>query len=375
MLVINAAHVNKNYSGVGVYFFSLASRLTKKFESGIIYSGFDFRSGNFSETAKNWRVKIIKFAGRDLFRWLWVQLILPFKLLNTKNILYSPFSESPVFCRCKTVMVVHDLIPIKFENEHSWKLRFYYRHILPMSLKRAGRIITISNAVKSDILKFFPKIGADKINVIYNGYEKTFFNNVKPETSGKFENKYGIENYILYVGRISEVKNTMSLVQAFAPLANKTDVILLIIGRDESGITEKAMKFARENNFESRIKFIDYLPEEDLAKAYKSARLFVFPSFAEGFGLPLVEAMASGVPAVISDIPSLSEIAGDAAVKFNPQNYMELSEKILLMLNDKNLSETCITKGIERAKLFDWDKTAEQTAKIISELVLEDLKN
>jgi glycosyltransferase involved in cell wall biosynthesis len=369
MLVINATHVRKEYSGVGVYFFSIAGRLTEKFSSGIIYAQYNIRSENFFKDNFNWKIRIIKYLNRDLIRWLWVQLILPFKLLNKKNILYCSFNESPVFCRCKTVTVVHDLIPLKFEKEHSKKLRFYYKHILPRSLKKTSRIVAISEAVKKDILAYFPFISGNKIEVIYNGYEKNIFNNVKPAAAGEFKTKLGIDNYILYVGRLSEVKNTMSLIKAFGLAANKTDVNLLIVGRDESGIIPQAKKYAEDGKFSERIKFIDYMAEEDLANAYRSARLFVFPSYSEGFGLPLVEAMASGVPAVISRIPSLTEIAGGAAIIFDPDNYSELSEKILLLLNDEKIYNDCRAKGLERAKVFDWDQTAGRTGKIISDLI------
>lgn len=369
MLVINATHVRKEYSGVGVYFFSIAGRLAKIFSRGIIYAQYDIRSECFIKDNINWKVKIIRYLNRDLIRWLWVQLIFPFKLLNKENILYSSFNESPVFCRCKTVTVVHDLIPLKFEKEHSKKLRFYYKYILPRSLKKTSRIIAISEAVKKDILNYFPFISGNKIEVIYNGYEKNIFNTVRPAAAEEFKKKFGIDNYVLYVGRVSEVKNTMSLVKAIGLSANKTDVNLLIIGRDESGIIPQAKKYAEDGKFSERIKFIDYMAEEDLANAYRSARLFVFPSYSEGFGLPLVEAMASGVPAVISGIPSLTEIAGDAAINFNPDDYHELSEKILLLLNDEKIYNDCMAKGLERAKIFDWDQTARRTGKIISDLI------
>lgn len=364
MLVINGVQIQANYSGAGVYFYKITKRLMQKWEDGLIYTQFD----SF-ENKKNWRVETVKYVKRDLIRWLWVQFILPFKIKNSLDILFCTFSEAPIFCKCKTVIVVHDLIPLKFKKEHSRKLRFYYKYILPKSLKKSTRIIAISESVKKDILKFFTFISPDKIKVIYNGYEKKIFNASKPGSESiNFKNKLGFEDYILYVGRISEIKNTISLIKAFGELIKTSDINLLIVGRDESGVMHEGRRYIIEHKFEDKIKIIDYLSEDELSLAYKNAKIFVLPSFSEGFGIPVIEAMGCGIPVIVSEIPSLNEIADDAAMKFDPSNYYDLAEKLSQLLHDGKLYNHYKIKGLERAKNFDWDITAELTNKILVDI-------
>lgn len=363
MLVINATQIRKNYSGVGVYSKKIIERIIPKRNGGKIY----LQQNEFGNPP-GWKIEIVKGIGRDLFRWLWIQLILPRKV-NKDDVLFSTFSESPSRCKCKTVIVVHDLMPLKFREKHSKKLNYYYRKILPKSLRNASKIIAISKTVKNEILECFPFIKENRVIVIYNGYDKKLFNPEINTEDANFKNKNGLKDYILYVGRISEIKNTFTLIKAFGEIANKTETDLLIIGRDESGILPKANEYIKQNKLESRVKFIDFLSENELTAAYKSAKIFVLPSFSEGFGLTAVEAMACGIPVIISDIPALNEITNDAAIKFNPENYTELSEKLLLLLQDENLYNNLKQKGLKKAELFDWNKTAELTNNVLLDVM------
>jgi len=363
MLVINATQIRKNYSGVGVYSKKIIERIIPKWNEGKIYT----QLNEFGAPA-GWNIEIVKNTGRDLLRWLWIQLILPHKIKNRDDVLFSTFSESPVNCKCKTVLVIHDLMPLKFPERHSKKLRYYYSKILPKSLRNASKIITISKFVKSEVLEYFPFINESKLTVIYNGYEKKLFN---PSllSDESFRIKHKLKEYILYVGRISEIKNTLTLIKAFGEIASKSEIELLVIGRDESNILPKAREYIARNNFGDKVKFIDYLSENELADAYKSSKIFVLPSFSEGFGLPVIEAMACGIPVIISDIPALCEIADDSAMKFNPENHIELSEKLLLLLHDNELYNNMKERGLKRAELFDWNKAALLTNNVILDVM------
>src|SRR5438876_4666130 len=183
MLVINATQIKKNYSGVGVYSKKIIERIIPKWDEGKIFT----QQNEFGNPA-GWKIKIVKNIGRDLLRWLWIQIILPLKI-KRDDVLFSTFSESPARCKCKTVLVVHDLMPVKFPEKHSKKLNYYYRKILPKSLRDASIIIAISKTVKNEILEYFQFINENKIIVIYNGYEKNLFNTLPPETD--FNVKYG----------------------------------------------------------------------------------------------------------------------------------------------------------------------------------------
>lgn len=362
MIRINAIQVKTGYSGVGVYSIKVIERLVKKIKRGIIYTGLNC----FGSIPPGWEIKQVKIFDRDLIRWLWHHLIFPLRL-NKNDVLYCPFSEAPVWFWGKLIITVHDLMPLSYPDKHSKKLKFYYNRILRKNLAKAYSIIVISETTKQDLLKFFPETGQEKIKVIYNGYEKKIFNtNTDISALKDFKKRFGLDKYILYVGRLSRIKNVMRLVKAFALIKDKTDYSLLVIGKDESGILTEADNFIKNSGMQNRVKFIERLEENEVQYAYKGARLFIQPSYSEGFGLPAVEAMACGIPCVLSDIEAFREVSADAAMLFNPDNEKELAEKIMILLNNENLYNSCREKGINRANDFDWDKTADEIRKIIN---------
>jgi glycosyltransferase involved in cell wall biosynthesis len=365
MIVINATQIHQAHSGVGVYTYKVIEKLIEKLPGGVIFTQWNI----FRREQKNWKIIEVKHIRRGLIRWIWIQFVFLSKL-RKNEILYCPYSEAPITKKVRSVITVHDLIPLNFPKQHSYKLKYYYKYFLPRTLKRAGRIISISETTRKDIIKYFPNIDENKITVIYNGYDSNNFNTDIDAGKAKiFREKYGIKDYLLYVGRLSKMKNVLCLIKAFYSIADKIQHSLVIIGRDESNLIKDAMVYAERNNYDpNRMKFIEFMDEKELSTAYKGARLLVIPSLGEGFGMPVIEAMACGVPVIISDIPSLKEITSDCATKFNPFSHTELSEKIMKLLSDEKLWNTKRYKGLERARDFSWDKTAGQIYNVIMEL-------
>ena len=362
MLKINATQVKEGYSGVGVYSIKVIERLAKKFSSGVIYTCLN----SFKDIPHSWQVKHVKIFDRDLIRWIWHHFIFSFKL-SKKDVLYCPFSEATIWFGGKLIITVHDLMPLNFPEKHSAKLKYYYSNILLKNLKKAFSIIVISETTKRDILKFFPEIDEGKINVIYNGYEKKVFNTDKDlMLIDNFKKKHGLDKYILYVGRITKIKNVMCLIKAFSNIKDKTKCNLLIIGKDESGVMSEANDFISNNSMQDRVRFIERLEETEVQYAFKGASLFIQPSLSEGFGLPAIEAMAGGIPCILSDIDAFREISSGAALLFNPANENELQEKILLLLNNESLYNGYKEKGLKRSNDFDWDNTADEISKVIN---------
>ncbi len=362
MLVINALQVKKNYSGVGVYTASIINALVKKFSKGRIYARLDV----FGELPPNWELIIKKIYDRDLVRWLWINLVFPFNL-KKNDVLFSTFTEAPLLFNGKQIITVHDLMPISLPAKHSVKLKFYYRKILPMLLQKSYAIIAVSETTKQEITDIFPKVSKKKIFVVYNGYDDSMFNTIYDENGlNNFRAKYKLDKYILYVGRISKIKNVMLIIEAFSRIHESIPQDLLIVGRDESGIMPFALEFIRQQKIEGRVKFIEYLDKSEIAPAYKGSEVYVNASLAEGFGLPAVEAMACGVPCILSDINAFREISGGAACLFDPSDSKELAEKIMLLLSNNDLYESQKFKGLRRAEQFSWRNSAEQTAGIIA---------
>jgi glycosyltransferase involved in cell wall biosynthesis len=363
MLIVNATQIKKGYSGVGVYSINITKQLFKNFKSGIVYTCLDV----FGDLQNNWQVKTINNLGRDLIRWMWLSFIFPFKL-KKNDVLFSTFTEAPFLFRGKLIIVVHDLMPLRFPEKHSKKLRFYYSKILLKNLKTAYKIIAISETTKNEIVEFFPGVNRENIDVIYNGYDSGIFNN-KPEKKNiyNFKIKHGLDKYILYVGRISRIKNIMCLIEAFNKIYTGIIHDLLIIGKDESDIMPEVRDFINRKGIENRVLFIEYLCENEIQLAYKGAELFVNPSLSEGFGFPAIEAMACGTPCILSDIEAFRELFGTSAFLFDPNNNEQLAEKILLLLSNEKLHNTYRALGLKRVKYFSWENTGTKISEILKD--------
>lgn len=365
MLIINATQIHKKHSGVGVYTTKVIEKLLEKQPGGIIYTQWNI----FGKTFDNWKIIEVKNIRRGFIRWLWLQFIFPFKLKDN-DLLYCPFSEAPTTKKVRLILTVHDLMPINFPKNHSIKLIYYYKYFVRKNLLRASKIISISETTKQDILHWFPELNANDIKVIYNGYDERLFNTQIDESEVvKFKARLGVEKYILYVGRLSTIKNVLELVKTFYSISDRLDCSLLIVGRDESNIIKDSYKFIESNKYsKDKIKFINHLDERDLSLCYKGSKIFINPSLNEGFGMPVIEAMACGIPVIVSDIPVFKEIAGDSCLIFDTKLKDDLAYKILTLYNDKLLQEKLIKSGLERVKLFSWNKTAESVNEIINEL-------
>jgi alpha-1,3-rhamnosyl/mannosyltransferase len=267
--------------------------------------------------------------------------------------------------------VVHDTIGL---HQKRWKggilkaflSSTYNRLTIPLSARLADRIITVSNFSKELILKDL-KIPETKICVIYNGVEESFF---RPDpTSIK---KFGLrENgFIFHLGFLEPRKNTRRVIEAYARINPKLrDQFPLVI----AGLSERAkgvfLPLIGNLNLERNTIFLPYVSDKELAGLYCSCAVFVWPSLWEGFGLPVVEAMAAGAPVITSKTTSLPEVAGNAALLVDPENVVEIRDAIVLLLESQNLRCELSRKGIGRARTFQWSKTVKDTVKVWREVL------
>ena len=288
---------------------------------------------------------------------LWTHFVLPFQ---KGNILFCPANIAPIFVpkSKKLVVTVHDVAFETYPNSFSTFFRAYYRFIIPINIKRADKIITVSNSSKSEIEKYYP-FARGKIEVIYLGANPIF----KRLHSQK-------KKQILYVGSMNERKNFSSVLKAYAIL-DRGDYTLLMVGRFLSNFalddaTKILIDDAKSN---SNIEFKSDVCNDELVKIYNESMLFVFPSFYEGFGLPVLEAMACGTPVVCSDVTSLPEVGGDAVVYCDPNNVNNIVEKMEMVLSDGNLQQDMIEKGLKRAKQFTWEKAAQEHLRVFKEVL------
>jgi len=359
---INASFFHDQPTGLAVYTYEVVKELLKILENDvIIYTSspslkIKFPDKVFLITSLTSPRK--KMLGH-LVRFFWEQSILPFSYLKNKlSFIYNPIPEGILFPYFNQIVTVHDIIPLLYSEIHP-KMKYYYRFILPRLLKFAKFIICVSENTKKDLLKYYNTVKDKEIYVVYEGCR---FNSIHYD-SYFVRRRYNIEKYIFYVGDMRPYKNLERAIEAFSKLP-LNDFYFVIGGKKDRNFYPKIQEKVKRLNLNRRVIFTDYIKEEELPFFYKEASLFIFPSLYEGFGLPPLEAMASGCPVVVSNVASLPEVCGDAAYYIDPYDINSISEGIYKVLTDKNLRMTLIQKGFERVKLFTWEKTARQIIEI-----------
>ncbi|MDZ8053670.1 MAG: glycosyltransferase family 4 protein [Aulosira sp. ZfuVER01] len=288
-------------------------------------------------------------------RLTWTEFQLPkiYKKLKS-HLLFSPLPEAPLYTNCRFVVMFHDLIPLRFPRRFS-PLIPYHRYYTPQVLSQAQHIICNSQATAKDIIDFY-QIPASKITPILLAYDRTHFQPLNLPT----------RNYFLYIGRQDAYKNVHRLISAFAALPNCQDYELWLVGPSDRRYTPTLQAQVEELDITNQVKFLEYVAYSELPKIINQAIALVFPSLWEGFGLPVLEAMACGTPVITSNISSLPEVAGDAAILINPYNTGEITAAMQAVANDSNLRSHLSTQGIARANQFSWEKTGQATAEILS---------
>ncbi len=273
------------------------------------------------------------------------------------------------------IVTVHDLIPLKFPNQFPKGLKGTIKwFIQKLALKNSQTIITDSLSSKKDIQKF-TGINNDKINVIYLGVAVNFKKIQDTEALDTFKKNFNLpEKFILSVGDLNYNKNSESILKAFYEVKKKIpDTNLVLIGKgfiDSSPQKVAFDKLIKDLKVENSVIRISHIDADELISIYNLAKVYVQPSFSEGFGLPVLEAMACETPVVSSSRDSLGEIVGDAAHIIDPYNINSISSGILKIIQDKDYQRNIIKKGMDRIKLFSWDKCAQETVKIYQEVFI-----
>jgi glycosyltransferase involved in cell wall biosynthesis len=300
------------------------------------------------------------------YSWYFTGLSLQLKRVNP-DVFFSLSPSLPPGCPHPAVCIIYDLTPISLSDAHRLDFKVRFRLQATDAVKRSDRIITISQAAKNEIVSYFG-VSSDKISIVYPGFDSSLF---KPEQdSDKIKltlDKYAITSpYLLYVGTLEPKKNIIRLIEAFCRLKKEKgiDHKLVIAGKrawKDSGIFDKI----RMSGCESDIVFTDYVPQAELPALISGADVFVFPSLHEGFGMPPLEAMACGTPVVVSITSSLPEVVGDAGITVDPYDVENIAEAIYRVISDRDLNKQMRKKGLERARLFSWEKAAGETLTIL----------
>lgn len=311
-------------------------------------------------------VGIPELLSNPLLNIAWHQSALQYRAMRDQyDVLFLPAASrrTPMWSPCPTVGTIHDLTPFHVPDKYDAFRSFYQTKVLTRMLRRLTHIIAISESTKRDIQQFIG-IPEERITVIHHAADtRTFYPRDKQE-SIRALGGYGIRApYIVYTSRIEHPgKNHVRLIQAFEHLKAKEDIPhqLVLAGADWHG-AEEVHRLARASRFSDDIILTGFVRSGDLPLLYCGADLMAFPSLFEGFGLPILEAMASGVPVACSNVSSLPEITGEAAILFEPLNVDSMASGMRTILTNDETVRHYARLGIARAAEFSWAKTAAQT--------------
>jgi glycosyltransferase involved in cell wall biosynthesis len=291
-----------------------------------------------------------------LNRLKWTQFQLPKIYQNLKsNLLFSPITEAPLYTHCRFIVMSHDMIPLRFPKPFS-PLTPYHRYYTPQVLNQSQHIICNSQATAKDITDFY-NIPSYKITSIPLACDSSHFQFLNLPT----------RNYFLYIGRQNPYKNLQRLITAFSAIPNRNDYELWLAGPYDQRYSPLLEKQVAELEITPKVKFLKYVPYNQLPIIINQAIALVFPTLWEGFGLPVLEAMACGTPVITSNISSLPEVAGDAAILINPYNSGEITAAMQAIINDSELRKQLSEKGLKRANQFSWEKTGKATVEVLKQ--------
>jgi len=282
------------------------------------------------------------------------------------TLFHAPHYVLPPLVSCRSVVTIHDCIHLMFPQYLPNRFALgYARASMAYATRRATRVLTVSESSKRDIIRFFGT-SPDKIDVIPNAFNERFSVEPKEEDVARVRERYQLQDaFVLYAGNVKPHKNLERLIEAFSLVRRRGlgNLKLVLIG-DEISKYAALRRAVHRHQLHPYVRFIGFMPEETLAVMYRLAGVFVFPSLYEGFGLPPLEAMASGTPVVTSNVSALPEVAGDAALLVDPYDPVAIADAIHDVLTNDSLRSRLCQKGRQRASQFSWEASARRVRDI-----------
>lgn len=352
--------------GLGWYTYDLVSRLVRLHPDWDFVLLYDRPHSSYLVTGPNVTHRVVFPPARHPLLWyLWFEWSLPRVLRKAgADVFFSPDGYLSLRSRVRSIMVLHDLAFVHYPRHIPFLVRAYYRYFSPKFFKRADHIITISDFVRTDLIQHFP-VDPAKVSRLYNGCRLGFVP-LREKEKQLVRDRYSKgQVYFLYWGALQPRKNVDRLIRAFGQFKESCpSSVKLLIGGRKAWKTEALEQAWQDSHFREDILFTGYLSEEELFQVVAAAHAVVYVSLFEGFGLPLVEAMHAEVPILTSNVTSLPEIAGDAALLINPKSVEDIAAGLKRLYEDPELCRSLVDKGKVQRKKFDWDKAAAELGKV-----------
>jgi glycosyltransferase involved in cell wall biosynthesis len=324
----------------------------------------DACAGTFGALPDRWKEIHCPFSPLNKFkRVYWEQFVFPDYVQKAKiDLLHSPGYVSPLRVKCATVVTIHDMHYHYFPETFSYAKQCYWKYYIPRSIHKADRVLTCSENARQDIIKLM-QVPPDKVVAPLEAAADLFFREHSEAEIRKFLEKHEIHRpYLLSVATFNRHKNLDGVVRCFNQLRDALDISYqLVLAGIRSDAYDRVMEEIAQSPYKSDIKVLEALPIEQLPYLYQGAKLFFLLSYFEGFGLPILEAMASGTAVVCSNRTSLPEIAGNAGLIVDPDNELETARRVIELLGNPAGLKSLRERGLQRAREFSWTRTARET--------------
>ena len=363
-IAINALVLSEEKTGISVYAKNLIENLFKN-DSHNHYFIFVRKKLIFRHFhPERHHIISLYYAKNILVRTFIEQIVLPFLLLYYRvQVLHCLSFTTPIAKFCKYIVTIHDLA-YKIFPESIPKIKLlYYNFFFPLCATRADKVIAVSENTKKDIVRFF-HVQDNNIHVIFLGVHHAF------PIEKEAKDLCLPEEYLLFIGAMEPRKNLVRLIQAYSLLKNKIKEKLVLAGPKGSAY-QKIMEEIEKLQLQKDILFTGYVEESLVPNLFKKAKIFIFPSLYEGFGLPVLEAMAHGTPVITTGNSSLPEVCKECAVYIEATDVEGISKAIFFLLQQQSLRESLKQKGLERSQQFSWEKTALKTIETYHSVVFK----
>lgn len=367
-IVVNGRFVTQPLTGVQRY----ALEVTRRLPGSIWVIAPGPIAPEYKDLSEITRIDPLgKFVQNGPLGHLWEQVALP-RWVTSEDLLWSPCGVGPLVTK-NQVLTIHDIAYLEHPEWFNRKFVSWYRFLVPSLVRRVRRVIAVSEFTKARLVEV-TKVSPKKITVIHNGVDVCFQPRSREEVK-KVIKDLGIpsSDYVLTLGTLEPRKNLHRLLKAWGNIHNEmpSDVWLVVVGAKGKQLVFQDISF---DMLPPKVYLTGYVPDDYLPALYSGAIAFAYVSVYEGFGLPPLEAMASGCPVIVSNVASLPEVCGDAALYCNPYDVNDIAEKMLRLAMDGKLRKELRDKGFERARQFSWEKAAKEHMKVFEEVLEGDEK-